>query len=202
LPATAACRDTSDTSATGFPSHCWHRSSLCHSPAMHHKLLLRSTIWSALSTQQCHSCRPHYPRKAYYYDVPLRRTTTHLLIFSHSFKASSGQPEALQHSETKPVDLYVITLNTAQPHSPPLALTHFYSTATVQPHMSLFCACSEKIKFCGVFYGHHASVLRLCTFANNILEAALEYGNCSSSIQETARPSVSDTHSACTIQLK
>jgi hypothetical protein len=149
LPATAACRDTSDTSATGFPSHCWHRSSLYHSPAMHHKLLLRSTIRSALSTQQCDSCRPHCPRTAYYHDVPLRRTTTHLLIFSYSFTASSGQPEALQHSETKPVDLYVITLHIAQPHSP---LWHLH-ISILWPQYSLTCPSfvliQKKINFTG-----------------------------------------------------
>jgi len=141
---------------------------------MHHKLLLHSTIRSDLSTQQWHSYRPHCPRTAYYHDVPLRRTTTNLLIFSHSFKASSGQPEALQHSGTKPVDLYVITLYIAQPHNPPLALTHFYSMATVQPHMSLFWSNTEQINFTRVFHGHHASVICLYTFADNVLEPAPE----------------------------
>lgn len=126
--------------------------------------------------------------------MPLQRRTITHLTFSHSFKASSGQPEALQHPETEPVDLYGYTLHIAQPHSPPLELTHFYSMATVQSHMFLFCARTRQIKFTGVFHGHPASVLRLYTFANNIMEAAPQYGNCCSSIQETARPSVSDTH--------
>jgi len=106
--------------------------------------------------------------------VPLRRTRIHLLIFIYCFKAFPGQPKALQCLENKPDDLYGYYLTHSTTTQPLLVLTHFYSMATVQPHMSLFCACIEQINFTGVFHDHHSLVLCLYTFLDNIFEAAPE----------------------------